>query len=313
MNCNVSILYILFSGLLVAFVHGQICQVSGSDSITAIDCNTVRLVGRDLHLDSNIPSTSKLVVLNLNNCSGRIDDHSFSNIKHLRSLNIDNCVLEKFKVPNIPDLKDLDIRNSFLPRITRASLKNGKNLKRIALSENRVDITSGSFQDLTALTALDIEHQNITLDKHFLRGLRNLILLSITDSTVTQLSSDSFTEVPELLDLNLERNPIQHIENGALDPLKKLKNLNLLDNQLDKLEVSLFKETRNLESIRVPARVVKNFDLKKFLEYCPRFSNFDFSLSDCGEPEAKSLGRQADKLNAYIYIYYDGIDRPDRC
>lgn len=289
----------------------SLCSVKSIASLTDINCVDMRLTG-ELPLESKVPDTSTVVTIHLANSSGKIDETSFTNINRIKTINIENCALSKFVLPNLPELKVLDISNSFLPRFERNSLKNCKNLERIYLKQNRMEITSGAFQDSSDLTILDIEQQNVTLNEQFVKGLKNLVLLSITDSTITSISKDVFKDVPELTDLNLSRNPLEKIENGALDPLKKLKHLNILDTDVSKLDAQLFKENSIFESLRASAKAIKKFDLRKFLTYCPGFYNFDFSLTDCGNSDIRDLQSKI-KDDEFVFVYFDGIERPDRC
>ncbi|XP_057659169.1 toll-like receptor 7 isoform X1 [Diorhabda carinulata] len=311
--CNIWKLCFLLGCMypITVAVESNTCSVKTISTLTYINCVDIRLTG-ELPLSSKVPDTSTVVSLQLANSSGKIDETSFTNINHIQTIDIEHCALSKFVLPILPELKVLDISDSFIPSFDRNSLKNCKNLDRIYLKKNRMEISNGAFQDLIHLTILDIEQQNVTLNEQFLKGLKNLTLLSITDSTITTISKDIFKDVPELADLNLSRNPLEKIEIGALDPLKKLTQLNILDTDLNKLDAEIFKGNSILESLRAPAKAIKNFDLRKFMKNSPGFYIFDFSLTDCGNSAIHDLQSKI-KDDEFVYVYFDGIERPDRC
>lgn len=107
---------------------------------------------------------------------------------------LEDSKLNTFVLPRLPLLNDLDIRNSLIPKMTRSTFKNVKNLKHITLEQNKMDIESGSFRDLNELLTLVIERQNITFNTKFLSGLKKLSWLSLGDLGIGRIARDTFKD-----------------------------------------------------------------------------------------------------------------------
>lgn len=302
------LIFILSLLCILTSAQNNECSLNFSFNITNINCNDLHLNG-EVIWSKSVPSG--IIYLNIRNCTGDINERLFQNLGDLYLLSIEDSKLNTFVLPRLPLLNDLDIRNSLIPKMTRSTFKNVKNLKHITLEQNKMDIESGSFRDLNELLTLVIERQNITFNAKFLSGVKKLSWLNLADLGIGRIARDTFKDTKELLFLKLDNNPIENIEPGALDSLKKLKQLSVLKTQLQKLDMELFKELKSLEAFGAPARIFKNIDLAKLINYSPKILEFDFSIEDCGKTEIDNLINQARVLRELITIKFDGVIRPN--
>lgn len=116
-----------------------------------------------------------------------------------------------------------------------------------------------------------------------------------------------------MISLHLGENPIKTIEQGALDPLKNLKTLDLIPSDLQKFDVNFVKELKLLQYLGVPARSVKYLDVAKLLEYCPEFSGFFFLQNDSSCPEVMEVREKIFKLKPFSAIIFSGLSEERTC
>lgn len=300
----------LLSLVIKAEDNSRSCRIDKDDyNNTYIYCYYLK-VDDPIPLPSEMTHTSQMS-LNLIECTGKITESSFSNLRDLTSISMVDTKLDELIFPNLPNLTYLQIHNSELPTLVDA-FKNVKALTGLTLIRNKGQLDDNSFRHLTSLEQLHITGQEIQLTKPLLKDLKALVDLRISGSNLEEIPA-VFQENSKLISLHLGENPIKTIEQGALDPLKNLKTLDLIPSDLQKFDVNFVKELKLLQYLGVPARSVKYLDVAKLLEYCPEFSGFFFLQNDSSCPEVMEVREKIFKLKPFSAIIFSGLSEERTC
>ncbi|XP_072386939.1 uncharacterized protein [Diabrotica undecimpunctata] len=279
---------------------------------TSIYCKSLKLDDKELPLDGPIPST-KIVHLNLFDCTGKIDENSFPKLKGvLTSINIYEVDLENFVLPEIPKLTYIGISGSNIPSLNGA-FKNVKNLESISLGRDEFEIKEGDLDGLTKLHNLRFDNVKVQLNKRMLQDLRKLQTLYVKKGRVGNVPSDAFQNNPDITVIELDDTSIKTIEPGTFDNLQKLDRLDIKSTDLQTFDVNLTKQLKSLNSLGIPARTLKGLDVKKLLENCPKLFTFNFKRNDVSCPEVKSLFDEIKKTGRFMGVAYMSADDEKTC
>lgn len=117
---------------------------------------------------------------------------------------------------------------------------------------------------LTKLRILEIAGIRIQGDIYL--NLNNLEELAIFDSDLSEFSlkSDTFTNLTNLVRLELQRSNISQIEPGAFKYLKRLKRLNLKANKITSINRNAFEGLFNLEELDLSWNKITEIDVRTF-------------------------------------------------
>ena len=299
-GCPVPVMQCLKLMFVVA-LYFKMCY-SGNDTLCAEIKTCTCTTSGSLRVDINCHGKG----LNVNTICGICNK-----VRHVQSLDVGGNALGKIPkacFENCTELEELNLDTNNLSDITKDAFKGLENLKRLNLNNNSL-INEGKIHDpelfkpLKLLEELRIQKnwkhdktQNITylsnvasdtlcdLKRLYLDGVpngrfgtnfvnfRNLSMVTFYGSTLFNLTSDTFKNVPHIKTLDLSYCNLTNVEANTFEPLKELKVLNLSYNMalgfptLRNVSYGL----RDSQSIEVLdySKVYKTFGLTTQLNRC---------------------------------------------
>ncbi|CAG9855939.1 unnamed protein product [Phyllotreta striolata] len=278
---------------------------------TNIFCYYMKLDNNKIPLSGQIQPSENIGII-LINCTGKISEDSFPNLRQIDSIAIANSKLEEIVFPELPNLKQVNMENVVVPSINGA-FKNIKYLTSIQLVDNSFKIGEESFKGMSKLEHLIIRGQDVVFKKKFLEDLKNLKDLKIMKSNIEKIPSDVFPESSELRILVIAINPLKTIEAGAFDPLKKLQTLVLSPTPLEKFNLDWIKEMKDLTQISIPARCVDDLDLEQLVKNHPLFNSFMFLQNDGSCKSVQNLLEKIGKMKLLIPVGFGSLTTEKSC
>ncbi|NWR23957.1 NRROS regulator, partial [Emberiza fucata] len=136
-----------------------------------------------------------------------------------------------------PQLWHLSLTRNRLELIEPGAFLSSQGLEVLSLTDNLLftnySLTAAALSALPALRMLDLAGNQLREDmvSVLVSNLSSLESLSVARNIIMRLDSSTFTNLTELLELNLERNYIFEIDN-AFEGLQRLQRLNLAYNYL---------------------------------------------------------------------------------
>ncbi|KAG8431296.1 hypothetical protein GDO86_019112 [Hymenochirus boettgeri] len=135
-------------------------------------------------------------------------------------------------------LENLNLHSNKISFIERHTFEKMVNLQRISLANNSL----GGFLDhgvkgigmLPKVRTLDLSHNGLynEMTNYFLEEAPLLQYLSLSENSITTVSSGMFAGSPYLVEVDLHNNIIMDIEEGSFDHLKHLSKINLSMNSI---------------------------------------------------------------------------------
>lgn len=173
-------------------------------------------------------------------------------------------------------IKFLDFSGMKVNQIEPETFKNLKDLQFLNLNKNNLKaLENNSFLGLDSLKTLNLSSNQISrIETDTFIGLERLEKLFLDNNKIlNQLQLGTFQNLPNLKELNLEKNNLNKIYTGTFSNLPKLLHLNLSLNNLTRLEADLFVPLTDLLSLDLSAnnlfemRYGLLFDSLRGLEY----------------------------------------------
>lgn len=114
------------------------------------------------------------------------------------------------------------------------------------------------------LKKLVIENSNLKkIDQLGLEKLDKLTNLAIRGNKI-EIRSNSFEELPQLIDLDLSKNKIQKLPSKVFEKLGNLKNLDLSDNEITTLAFDVIPAKNNIENFNMQQNRLAKIDPRIF-------------------------------------------------
>lgn len=227
-------------------------------SLKVLTLDSVIFTKNNINFVINATSTN-LTHLNLNFCNKMIDfNHHFVNMKNLTFLNLWGCNLTSYKSsPNLtsittlilkgntflglhhdslnfqhhPNLKNLQIINSNVYRISKNTFKFNTKLRHLDMSENHLTVLyNDTFETNSELEVLNLYGNQLTRVPNF--RIRSLRYLCIDANRITELNENSFSGLDNLQILLLNNNRIHYVHYKTFAKLSNLQILSLSYNNL---------------------------------------------------------------------------------
>nr|CAD2190809.1 unnamed protein product [Meloidogyne enterolobii] len=226
-----------------------------------------------------------------NNFIESIEDEAFSYLLSLKHLDISNNRIGKLKITHLPKLEILFLSNNLFEQIKDINLQNLSNLNTLHLENNKIfKISNEDFKFLKKsqkLYSLILDGNNISwIDCFAFEPIKmSLTVLSLQKNKIASFSCSStndpspsniyldrsvFELLTSLKKLFLSYNSINSINEGDLNGLFSLQELNLDHNKIIKISSKSFEEVKNLKKL---------FLNNNLLYYLPKgvFDNLDIS------------------------------------
>lgn len=125
-----------------------------------------------------------------------------------------------------------------------------RNLKRLIIEHNRLELRAGTFEVLGNLTYLGLAYNQINnVEPGLFNGLESLEVLSLAFNKIKNLGAESFNGLNTLRYLNLRGNSIESFDVATFATLPELTRLELALNPFERLPKGLFAENRKLTTL----------------------------------------------------------------
>lgn len=262
---------------------------------------------------------------------------SGNRLSRIPSVSLQNCSkLSHFNIEfnEIYDIEENDfswgtnIRNLMLGNNNVVNLKSQmfrdlQKLKELSLSFNPLRyLDPDALVGLEGLESLEISFglDRDVLPYEILAPLANLKWLSLDNNNFYSVPENSFDDLSELTNLNLESNKIEMIspELFKSEVHEKLKEIRLSNNQLTKIYADTFKSMANLEAIIISNNRIRNIQSESF-SYLPKLSHVIISdnllshissRSFANLPSLTKLELQNNLLNQFSFGYFENVSSP---
>ena len=185
--------------------------------------------------------------------------NGINNLKKLTYLDASNNNLTSLGgIGKLEKLEKLKLSGNHLSNVK--GIKKLKNLKELYLDDNNMK-KIGEIGQIKNLTKLYMNGNQMTGVKG-IGKLKNLQLLSLNDNCLTKLGE--ITQLKKLEYLYLSKNKIKTLSDSDLKSLKKLRSLNLYDNELKELPGK--KSLKKLKSVDFNWNYLTEEEIKKKLK-----------------------------------------------
>ena len=224
----------------------------------------------------------ELNYLNISNVdlSQQLNQHSFNGMSNLNELDLKDTNLKNVDFLGSDRLGNLEILNlshNQIIDLRKGAFSKLKKLKWLDLSSNQIkELIPGVFEGLECLEHLNISSNLLDYSKPIDKTvfcMSSLIELNMNKSYLKNVDFLDTDGLRNLEKLNLSKNQITVLRNGAFSKLKKLKVLDLSSNQIKELIPGVFEGLECLEhlnirnnNINVESIDKKVFDVLKLLK-----------------------------------------------
>ena len=252
------------------FVH--FCDEIEQNSLVYLNlkCNTIAYIkAKSFQAFKNL----QILDLSFNVIEEIIWTHTFSDLKNLKVLNLQNNNIFLFNVNCLKYLINLEILNLTENIINLNVFKVCKTLlklKRFYLSSNLQE-TLQSFTDSKTvfpndvLEVFDVQNNQIGhICDSFFHSMVNLKYLYLNNNQIENLHPNQFAYFQHLEYLNLSDNLIENLDGQLFSNLDKLKTLKLSNNKITHLSVDLFKNAQNLQLLDLSSNKILEIPSKIF-------------------------------------------------
>ncbi|XP_047030917.1 chaoptin-like [Helicoverpa zea] len=232
-------------------------------------------------IKENVFSPAKFLrFLDLSNFNiSRIENFAFVDLTGLARLNLSNNQIETIEPNNfigVDNMYSLDLSSN---RLTNLSINSTflNNLKALYINDNFLTNISGLFKKKSKLLYLDVSNNKITnLSTVGANIFPNITVLRASNNKMKTFNNDNTNTLTTLIDLRLASNDISDIN---LSYYKELMAVDLSNNNLTHLNMSLFKNNEFLQSLDVSRNNISDlppgtFQFMKNLKVLNMSSNF---------------------------------------
>lgn len=203
--------------------------------ISALSNNTLTFVPTKALQGMPLLTTLDLWGLNLTS----LTSEAISSLKNVQTIDLTDCRIAKVEQNafiNLPMLEKTSIQRNNFSRLLKI-FSDVPKLKELYLEENGIEtIDDEVFSELVALNYLSLHGNRITnLRTQTFKGLRELLTIEITSNRLVKLGPKLFEETPSLQRLHLEDNQISSIDVATFQGLVDLEYIKLNRNKLQSL------------------------------------------------------------------------------
>jgi len=211
--------------------------------------NSVRLIEKGV-----LCSLPNLVFLNL----------SYSDLKSISDLGMSTAVSQANCLRNV---QNLDLKGNKLAAVTSQEMFNFPSVRKIDLSLNLMrHLDENTFEFTKELVDIDISNNQLSTLLPSIFTSSKLIRLSVANNSITSLPAQVFANQENLQYLDLSGNILtsSEIKPNLFAGLSNLLELDLSQNQLDKLRKKLFWDLESLEKLRISHNKIREIPNKLF-------------------------------------------------
>nr|XP_049700791.1 protein artichoke-like isoform X1 [Helicoverpa armigera] len=232
-------------------------------------------------IKENVFSPAKFLrFLDLSNFNiTRIENFAFVDLTGLARLNLSNNQIETIEPNNFIGVDNMYSLDLSCNRLTNLSINSTflNNLKALYINDNFLTNISGLFKNKSKLLYLDVSNNKITnLSTVGANIFPNITVLRASNNKMKTFNNENTNTLTTLIDLRLASNDISDIN---LSYYKELMAVDLSNNNLTHLNMSLFKNNEFLQSLDVSRNNISDlppgtFQFMKNLKVLNMSSNF---------------------------------------
>lgn len=186
-------------------------------------------------INVNFPFAQLEIIENLE-LNGRFSYFNLDNFSNLKHLSLVGTINQDF---------NLELITNLCYQLESLSL---------CISDNRTFsrlFTRLHFRNLTELECIDTDFSvDGSVDTNLINRFPKLEILILEGCKIKNIAYDSFSNLTNLVRLNLSRNLLEKLDERTFSPLKKLKRLNLSNNKLKKFEKDWIPEGLKIINLR---------------------------------------------------------------
>lgn len=205
-----------------------------------------------------------LQILNLQfNEIATISADTFSPMSNLHTLELAHnrlTYLDAYSLNGLFALSLLALDSNLLEGIHPDAFRNCSSMQDLNLSGNNLDSIPVALKDMRILRTLDLgENQIRSLNKPGFRGMSSLYGLRMIGNEITNITQEDLMELPALQILNLARNRIEFVEDGAFAANPALQAIRLDSNLLQDMS-GIFASAPGLLYLNMSDNMISQFD-----------------------------------------------------
>lgn len=221
------------------------------------------------------------------------------------------------------NVRNLMLGNNNVVNLKREMFRALQELKELSLSFNPLRyLDPDALVGLEGLESLEISFglDRDVLPSEILAPLANLKWLALDNNNFYSVPENSFDDLPELANLNLESNKIEMLAPGLFKPEvhKKLKEIRLSNNQLTKIYSDTFRSLESLEAVTISNNRIRNLQSEGF-SYLPKLGHLIISdnllrrvssRSFANLPSLTKLELQNNLLSQFSFECFENFSSP---
>jgi len=253
-----------------------------------------------------------LQILNLQfNEIEMISADTFSPMSNLHTLELAHnrlTYLDAYSLNGLFALSLLALDSNMLEGIHPDAFRNCSSMQDLNLSGNNLDSIPVALKDMRILRTLDLGENRIrNLNKPGFRGMSRLYGLRMIGNDISNVTQEDLAELPALQILNLARNRIEFVEDGAFGANPALQAIRLDSNALQDMS-GIFASAPGLLWLNMSDNMITQFDysyLPEKLQWMDLHKNY---IADLGiAPRGMRLQTLDVSFNRLTRIYSRSI------
>ncbi|XP_012225544.2 toll-like receptor 6 [Linepithema humile] len=210
---------------------------------------------------------------------------TFSPMSNLHTLELAHnrlTYLDAYSLNGLFAVSLLALDSNMLEGIHPDAFRNCSSMLDLNLSDNNLESVPVALKDMRILRTIDLgENQIRSMNKPGFRGMSSLYGLRMIGNEITNVTQEDLVELPALQILNLARNRIDFVEDGAFTSNKELQAIRLDSNMLQDIS-GIFASAPGLVWLNISDNKIAQFDysyLPEKLEWLDLHKN---NIADLG-------------------------------
>lgn len=252
-----------------------------------------------------------------------VPDNGLSGLRSLRELYLrENEIgsLEDRAFVGLAALRVLDVSGNRLDTLPPELFQSTRHLQQIYLQNNSIGVLApGLLEGLDQLLVLDLSRNQLTsswVNRDTFSGLVRLVVLNLAYNNIARLDALVFHDLYSLQILNLERNGIEVIAEGAFNTLSNLHALTLSHNKLFEIEAYHLRGLYVLDQLFLSKNRIQKVHSRAF-ENCTNLQDLTLSGNELTDvPESvkklrflKSLDLGENRISELKNSSFEGLEQ----